>query len=316
MLSVSRMSWLLMFYLVSCGLTVHVLLFLRWVDWEVVFLERAMPFFVRTRRLDIRRLEKKPQEDLSVVHAILTGSVKEVLEKLIQLERAFYAPGKNAVDEMKKWAGSVKSIMESTLLSHMTSAHVIDDVIKMAADPQAKFRLDMFDLNRLKECYRKVKDAVPDKFSDIILDIRTILKYQQKYCLTFYDPDCGIPLETAVHYTKQRQQFIDAVKNSVAAIQRTGQTFRRASIWPSDLSPYGLEVARKGDCSTATFLVLFPECCEKVRLACSTLTAWLEADASYEEYLSHDITDLDQEKTGLVRQTRECQQQYHQLLFR
>ena len=49
-----------------------------------------MPFFLRTRRLDIGRLERKPAENLEIIREVLYLSVRDVLDKLKKKEQMYY----------------------------------------------------------------------------------------------------------------------------------------------------------------------------------------------------------------------------------
>ena len=275
-----------------------------------------MPFFIRTRRLSIKRLENKPQESLSVVHTILSSSVKEVLANLKRVERAYYGVGRNAQDELKKWISSVKGVMQVAQISNLVSASKIEEIIKEAAHPQSKFTVDLYDMNKLKESYRKIRDNIPDKFSDILIDLRSILKYLEKYCLSFYDPECEIPLETAQHYEKNRQENEAIIRENFEVITMLPHKFKSSDLWLSDFSSFGIETARKGESTCAPFLVLFPECCERIRIICSTMMSWIKGDSNYALFISNDVKDLEKKKEAILKIVRDLQQNYHQLLFR
>ena len=79
---------------------------------------------------------------------------------------------------MKKWSTSVTNVINVAYLSHLTSAWQIEQILERATDKKTGrlFEADVYDVNRTKECYKKLKDALPAKFVDLILDIRTILK--------------------------------------------------------------------------------------------------------------------------------------------
>ena len=275
-----------------------------------------MPFFIRTRRLDIKRLERKPQEDLSVIHVILSGAIKDTQLKLTQLERSYYGPGKTAHDELKKWAPSVKSVMKAAGVSNLVAAAKVEELVKQGLDPKCKFRVDVYDLNRVKECYTKCRGNNPVKFTDILIELKAILKYLEKYCLSFYDPASLIPLETAQHYEKKRSEWIQGIREILKTIDILPHKFKTSELWLSEFSSYGIELARQGECSSAPFLVIFPECCEIIRNTCTAMASWVNADSTYAGFISNDITDLEQKKEEDLRSMQNFQQKYHQLVFK
>ena len=59
-----------------------------------------MPFFLRTRRLDIARLDRKPAENLQIIRDILHLSTKDVLHKLKKKEQMFYGYSKGKTTTM------------------------------------------------------------------------------------------------------------------------------------------------------------------------------------------------------------------------
>ncbi len=276
-------------------------------------MNKAMAFFLRTRRLDIRRMERKPQENLGVVHTILTAAVKDVLDKLKKLERGFYGLGRNATDEIRRWVPCCRAVMHAAQLPHLNSLVTINDIITKSQDPRIQFTLDAFELNKFKECLRKINEAVPVKFSELVLDSKRILKYLEKYCRSFYQIENGIFLDTAHHYEKQIRYHSGDIRHTLDKIDAMYEKFRTSVLTPAEMSPYARELAQKHDCLHFPFLLLFPESCECIRTVCSTMSSWITADENYATFISNDINDLAQKKEEVSRVLRDSQAKFHQL---
>ncbi len=275
-----------------------------------------MAFLLRTRRLDINRMDLKPQENLEVIHAILTATINTTLDKLKQLQIRYYGKGVTPEQEAKKWATSVTNMMRSVRLSNLTTEWQVDDVIRRASDPKMKFTLDIYELNKLKECRRKIVETVPERFKEIIVELKKVLKYLELYCLSFYDHDNDAKLETASQYEIQIQHYKNEILTYLDTLQTMGNKFRNTGFYYSDLSSLGRELCRKADCQNAPFLMIFPEACECVRETCWNMTSWIRHDVNYAAYLAHDISDLEKTKLEIAKMLRNNKHKFHKVNFR
>ena len=242
----------------------------------------------------------------------------QVLDKLRRVERAHYGLGKNAQDELRKWRVSLKNLLMASSQPAFVSSDQIETLLRKSAEPSLKFKYDMYDINKLKECYRKIIEAVPDKFSEVITELKSILKYMEKYCLSFYDMDDenAVKYDTALDYEKKRRDIAKNVRERLKYVQGMVAKFRTDKFYLSDLSSYGLELSRKADCPHAPFLLIFPECCEHLRTCVTELDNWVEADGNYETFVKNDIADYEEKNLESLKIVREYQQKYHQLGFR
>ena len=257
-------------------------------------------------------------ENMAVVRAILTSAVKRVRTRLANLEKAFYGPGKGAVQELSKWSRPVKAVLAGAQRSVLSSSHQFDEIFRQVADPKLRFTVDLYDINKVKECYRKVLDAVPHKFNDLIKDIKQIVKYLQKYCLSFYDIKDGDEyyLDTGHNYEKQRQDFQKSISDNLDSILSMTQKFKTSNLFSTDFSSFIIEIGRKSDCNSAPFLLLFPAAVESVQNACAAMMCWIDADDNYALFISNDIKDLEEKKKDTEKTAHEQLQKYHHLLFR
>ncbi len=276
-------------------------------------MNKAMAFFLRTRRLDIRRLDRKPQESLGMVHKILAAAVKDAIDKIKKLERGFYGLGRNAYDDIARYRPCVLAILQASHISHLNSLVAINDIIQRSQDPNINFEVDPFDLEKLTEYLRKINDVFPAKISELVLDIKRVLKYLDKYCLSYYDIEGHVYLDTGHYYEKQRRFLRNEIKRHLDRVEIMYEKFRKSVLIHSEMSSYARDLARRTDCERAPFLLLFPEAAEGIRTACSACMSWIDADAHYAMFVSNDINHLAQKKEEVSRLLRTCQEKFHQL---
>ena len=83
----------------------------------------------------------------------------------------------------------------------------------------------------------KLRESLPDDFTSLITDVKTIVLYLDKYCRSFYNHG-GAPgdeeyghsvshasatyMETPFHYNLQRSEFLSAIINHLDNIPRLG----------------------------------------------------------------------------------------------
>ena len=92
---------------------------------------------------------------------------------------------------------------------------IISELLKLAADPEHKFKYDMYDIAKLKEVQIKVRESIPHKFKDLIENVKNLLMYMEKYCLSFYDIEAEdqINYGTAYDYEKKRRDIMELVND-------------------------------------------------------------------------------------------------------
>ncbi len=279
-------------------------------------MNKAVAFFLRTRRPDIRRLDRKPQENLGTVHKILSGAVKDSIDKVKKLERGFYGLGRHAQDEITKYMPYVLAVLQASHISHLNSLVAINDIIQRSQDPNIQFEVDPFALNKLKECLRKISDVIPAKFSELVLELRRILKYLDKYCLSFYDIEGHVFIDTGHYYERQRRFLRNEVKRHLDRIDILYEKFRKSVLIHTEMGSYARELARKTDSERAPFLLLFPESAECIKVACSACMSWIDADSHYATFIANDINNLGLKKEEVSKVLRTCQEKFHQLHIR
>ena len=266
---------------------------------------------MRTRRLDIDRLERKPQENMSVVYTILRTGIGHTEDKLRRVERLYYGASKDAATDARKWITPVKSVMNDVHLTRFTLVWHIEKVIQLSDHLRGNFDADPYNINKLRELMKKVQHFVPDAFSDITDDLRRIVKYLDKYCVSFYSLDGDVVFPTAEHYEKERRQFRATIKRSIANIAALPHKFQTTGLSDTDLSSYGEELCRKADCADAPFIVMFAEVCENVRTACGAVRSWIDADVSYSEFVGNDIGQMERDIDAALAPLRKLEDQFY-----
>lgn len=274
-----------------------------------------MAFFVRTGRLDLRRLENKPQESLQIIHRILSAQISNIIRSIKLEEKNFYI-GKTHIEEIRRWNKCVNTMSKTAELSELSRVWQIEEIIKWCEDPHRKFAVDAKMVNKFKDCYRKIRDAVPDKFSDLVNKTKTVSKYLEKYCMSFYDLEEDTDLDTARTYELQRKEYLAKIKKNVDKVHILSHKWRTEGLFVYDLGDYGIEICRRLDIVQAAFLALFPTLCENLRLACDAMLTWVEADKNYSKFLKNDISDLEEKREELLKEVRQHQHRYHQVNYR
>ena len=275
-----------------------------------------MPFLFRTREQDIANLEARPLSSLSEIHKVLANATKDVLRMLKKLEKSYYGSSRTAFEEVKTWSKSYNDVMERCDIPEINSVPDIEDILRRSSDPQWKFKVDLFDINRIRENLNKLRDYLPSKFKDIIELLQRIKLYLEKYCLSFYREDSDYYVETASEYEKSRVRLKDALAKDIQSLTDLPEKFMKEKIYPDDFTYATKEIARKGECTNCMFLVIFTENCETVRRICAGVESWILTDGNYASYIQNDIETLEKQRSGLVRAVRELQHRFHQLNYR
>lgn len=274
----------------------------------------------RSRKMDLKLLETEPQKSLDTVHSILTDSIQDLESRLRQLQSSFYGRGREAVDELSRWAGLLKRVVNGAKVPGLFSADQMEEISWKQAEGRGAFANDLLTMHQMMECCHKTMEAVPGaQLNELLAEARRLLGYLEKYCVSFYDPDRDPLIETAAAYEKQRRRYIHLINDLIARIYLLAEKFKASGgegLRMSDLSGYSVELARRTDAVHAPFLLLFPEACENVRLALSTMRSWVEDDRNFAAFLENDAKELDARRTELKKQVRTLSQSYHQLGFR
>ncbi|ELU05790.1 hypothetical protein CAPTEDRAFT_193238 [Capitella teleta] len=279
-----------------------------------------MPFFKANRKnRDLLSLEQNPQNNLASIRSILRFSVRDIEQKLEKIECAYFGVCKQ--DQLKmltSWANGLRKVMESSHATVISSSDQMDDLMKKVSDPAHRFGVDAFEVNRVKEVYRRTLDTVPHKFQSLVKDIESVVLKTAMYCLSFYDMDEHELhyLDTGFNYETQIRTIRDTIKENVNNITNSVGKFKSGAFITSDLSPEVKELARKANCLHAPFLLLVPAAVQNIHCACAALVTWIKTDESYSVFITHDVAELEGRKKELEKAAQARHEKYHHLLFR
>ena len=128
-------------------------------------------------------------------------------------------------------------------------------------------------IDALRDYDMKICDSLPDDFTHLILDIKKIITYLNKYCRSFYVNALGSKnndygenvsqataayMETPFHYNLQRTEFLAAILSHLHNIPRLSEMYRTQKVIPAH--HFGMkvnELARRTDCGKYNFRNMF-----------------------------------------------------------
>lgn len=197
----------------------------------------------------------------------------------------------------------------------------------------------LFALSRtLRDCVRKVLDAVPSRFDNVIADLRQIQRHLTKYCISFYgDVDTSFDpstsgqqknvhslstssssslLGTAATYHLQIKLRQRAIHAHLSSVRDLVNRFRTSELRLSDLGADGADLARRAGAAHAPFLLLFPVACSRIRAAADEMRSWLADDAAYGDFIANDVVQLETRVRSIETQLRNVREEFHRLAFR
>jgi hypothetical protein len=235
---------------------------------------------------------------------------------MFQVERIFYGNAHPETD-VRKWVPVIFNVMKTTDISEIKILCQFNSMLERANDPSRRFLLEPNSIEILNECITKIRNSTPDMFYNIMGAIQRIHTYLHKYCLSFFSLKRNdLYLETAQHYEMNRRELSDTILTKTAGVVEMMQNFTTDGI---DLASFSLntkEMARRCDCATIPFVLMFPEACEKIRVACKAIRRWLEADEQYPSFIKNDVDDLEKKQAFHSRLVRESQERIFQLEYR
>jgi len=193
----------------------------------------------------------------------------------------------------------------------------------------------------LRDCVRKVLDAVPSSFDDVIADLRHIQHSLSKYCISFYGDVAGdAKTSSASGITSQQQQHVRlsrssssllgtaatydlqirmrqrAINTHLSSVRDLVDRFRSTELRLADLGADGADLARRAGAAHAPFLLLFPVACRRLRAAVDEMRSWLADDASYADFVANDVAELESRVKSIDGRLRVAREEYHRAVFK
>nr|XP_022314606.1 LOW QUALITY PROTEIN: uncharacterized protein LOC111119080 [Crassostrea virginica] len=269
----------------------------------------------KRRPLGLQMLEASPPRSLKDLRNIIAAELKQVAKKLSRLERAYYGVGKSIQDEVNRYVSPIKVVMRMLTIFDFSSGRVIEDAIKAGQDPK-RYKGDPNNITLLKDVYAKIKQYVPEKFTEISDYCLKILSTIEKYCVSFYDPEKDEYLETAAHYQQQISLWKSTIRNNLEKVKKLQKDFHERIIHYTMFTTPVVTFCKKNECEQVPFLFLFADACTNIRAAMAIMTTWLQADENYPIFLRNDIDDMEHNKEEKIRCMRDSKTRFHSVTYK
>ncbi|XP_062611986.1 uncharacterized protein LOC134273768 isoform X4 [Saccostrea cucullata] len=274
-----------------------------------------MPKHHKRQALGLQLLEANPPRSLKDLRNIIAAELKQVAKKLSRLERAYYGVGNSIQDEVNRFVGPIKVVMRMLTIFDFSSGKVIEDAIKAGLDPK-KYKGDPNNITLLKDVYTKIKQYVPEKFTEISDYCLKLLSTIEKYCVSFYDPEKDEYLETAAHYQQQINTWKSTIRNNLENVKKLQKDFHERIIHYTMFTTPVITFCKKNECEQVPFLFLFADACTNIRAAMAIMTTWLQADENYPIFLRNDIDDMERNKEDKIRCMRDAKTRFHSVTYK
>lgn len=291
------------------------------LDFRMPTLANKGPFLLPIDEIGVKtksrlqHLETHPPSSLKDVRNALASEIKATQKKLTRLERSYYGVGKTLTHEVQKYATPVKILVRMLGYFELPSVKAIEAALKYGSDPK-RYKGDPANVNLLKEVYQKVQAFVPGKFADISEHCEKMLELLEKYCISFYEPDGEIEVETALHFETQVRSWKRVIRETLEKIHTQMTHFKNRGVHYTMFSTTVATFCQRNECEIVPFLMLFAEACTCIRTVLSVMSQWLKSDENYSVFLHNDVTDLERQKDEQTKATREARDHYHSAMYK
>ena len=267
--------------------------------------------------MDSTRLDNKqtvnsilttPPDCLLTIHTILTTRVNNFEEDLKRLHHEFYGGEGYEFSNLMKLGLTLKPVL-SNLGHELCTIDQVEILVKREIG-------DLIGLIRLEECMKKLLEAVPGKFANLISELRGVLPTFTRYCVSFYEPGVDPHLPTALSYENQRNIYTNAIEDKLVEVENLSIRFQSDGLRLNQLSSYSVELAHRSQCEKAPFLLLFFEACEHIRFVLKTMTSWISDDVNYEKFLANDVKEMELLVRNLSSFFLVARPEFYQMSFR
>jgi len=263
----------------------------------------------------LSKIESCPPSSLREVRSTLEAEIKQIQKRLTRLERSYYGVGKSLNHEVQKYAMPLKILVRMLGYFELSSMKGVEAAIKYGSDPK-RYKGDPNNVALLKEVYTKFLSFVPAKFDDVASDCKKTLELMEKYCISFYEPNGEVEVETALHYETQVRSWRGVIHENLDKINSLILHFKNRGVHYTMFSSTVATFCQRNECEIVPFLLLFAEACTNIRTVLSVMAQWLKADENYSVFLQNDVSDLERQKEDQVKVTREAREHYHSALFK
>lgn len=262
-----------------------------------------------TRKVQtIECLETERPQSQDTVRHILLNAVGEVEKKLATIDQTFRGRAKTYSDCIRKYVPPILAMMKLNEINVIFNKAQVDRILNYICPPDTHIGSRM-----LRDIYEKTLQYVPDCFQEIFKDLKRILFFLDKYCLSFSTTEQKKYMDTAFHYEQKRQELINLININ---IEDVGKNFERFCNDGLDLKCFGIQVndiARACECDTVLFLLMFPQACVNIENACKGIRMWIQTDEEYADYIKDDIETIEKKIESHTRAVRQFLSKSHQL---
>ncbi|KAL3831684.1 hypothetical protein ACJMK2_023407 [Sinanodonta woodiana] len=269
----------------------------------------ALQFYRKSQTIDHLALER-PQSLQSFRESVRGGL--DVIETRLDLLRQSYFGNEGDVEkEIRQWIPVFTTVMKEAKISIISSKrqlqHMFDILDKLKGDPTFVTDIDRQSLLTVVQYLERCNKYIRFEFADVVNEVKRLLDYVHRYCLSFSGIEGDKYLETAVSYERQRKDLERAITFSLNSVVDLADSFDKNSLSSQHFGLTIKKLAEKADCMHIPVLFMVPQAFENVKNACEGIRQWLIADEDYDDYIQFDIIDLEEKKDHLLKHCRESQ---------
>ena len=272
----------------------------------------ALAFYRKPQSLTSLDFERP--KSLDTVRQVVSEHIKHVEVCLDALEREFYC-GRRPEEEIRELLPNVHDVMIRNQVSHINSSTIIVDAMDRSTDKEEMRDGYPNPVVVVSNYNRKVNTFCPGRFEELLTDLNKVMECLQKYCRSYYKGTITDPyIETAHHYDLKRLDYASAARDQMNDIKMISKAYKdKEGVSKRMFGLVANELARRCDCGSLPFLLVFPECCQKIKSACKVIRRWVQEDSEYVDYIKKDISDLERKKDVQSKLVRDSQQRRVQL---
>ncbi|XP_074657213.1 uncharacterized protein LOC141910378 [Tubulanus polymorphus] len=268
------------------------------------------------KRQTLSSLGNERPQSLQAVHGVLAQAVDDVESALDVVKRLYYGNGQPET-EIRHWRHAITSVMAAAGVTEINWMWQIDAMEEKVVIPGEQPLVNISNVHMTGDAVAKVMLNVPSAFDGCIQALENILKYAAKYCLSFCNSKLNDPyVECALHYDSSRKGFVQKIRACIDGIGELAPKFKTTGLRFGDFSPSVQELGYKTQTAQIPFLLIFPECVEKVRSACAALKKWIDLDSSYASFVKFDLAELEKKLAAQAKLVREEQDKIYAMEYR
>ena len=269
----------------------------------------GLQFYRKRQTIDHLTLER-PQS-LQTFRECVTNALVVIETRIELLQQSYYGPNIDIEYEIKRWLNPLSIVLKYCRISFFLCKTQLDDMViaykRAEGDPTLVVNFDNGIVKSVLDIIDRVLEYLKTGFADIIKDMKQLVDYMWKYCLSFSSAEGDIYLDTAVNYERQRKEFSQAINFNIDDIKNMAEQFETKGMRVQDLGFVARDLAERCKATHVPFLVIIPQAFENLKHAIAGMRKWLEADEAYAEFIKFDINDLEVKKEAQEKKVRDLQ---------